>query len=61
MYVSSAYKSTDIGKCFNDSGRSLIKSRNKRGPKIDPCGSYALNQMFGHRLDDPLTHFQSIL
>ena len=43
MVVSSAYKSTeDIVSC-NDKGRSLMKSKNNKGPKIDPWGTLQLN------------------
>ena len=39
IVVSSAYKSTkDIVSC-NDKGRSLMKSKNNKGPKIDPWGT----------------------
>ena len=39
MIVSSAYKSTaDIVSC-SDKGKSLMKSKNNKGPKIDPWGT----------------------
>ena len=39
MVVSSAYKSTkDIVSC-NDKGRSLMKSKNNKRPKIVPWGT----------------------
>ena len=37
--VLSAYKSTNIGEFCNESGKSLIESKNRRGPKMDPCGT----------------------
>ena len=39
MVVSSAYKSTKDIVSFNDKGRSLMKSKNNKGPKIDPWGT----------------------
>ena len=47
MVVSSAYKSTkDIVSC-NDKGMSLMKSKNNKGPKIDPRGTPQLKDMRG--------------
>ena len=37
MVVSLAYNIVLI--CLMNSGMSLIKIKNKRGPKIDPCGT----------------------
>ena len=39
MVVSSAYKSTaDIVSC-SDKGKSLMKSKNNKGPILDPWGT----------------------
>ena len=42
MVVSSAYKSTKGIVSCNDKGRSLMKSKNNKGPKIDPWGTQQL-------------------
>ena len=41
--VSSAYKTTSL--CLTQFGRSLIKMRNNKGPKTDPCGTPEFKSM----------------